>query len=103
MVAQSQASIVTPGVHDVGAGGGDPRERVLEVHGCLVIGGPDLERRTYPGGPTLVRGLHALVDDDDVVEVTRRVVAICRCGKSQLRPFCDGTHRFVPGFDGRPG
>lgn len=31
-------------------------------------------------------------------------IALCRCGKSRLRPFCDGTHRLV-GFQatGAPG
>lgn len=101
MAADPRTSIAT---YDVEARAwGSQDDRTLEVHGCLVIGGPDLECRTYPGGPTVVRGVHTLVDEDgEAVQLTRSLVAICRCGRSQLRPLCDGTHRFVPGFDG-PG
>jgi len=28
-------------------------------------------------------------------------VALCRCGHSETKPFCDGTHRRV-GFSSRP-
>lgn len=74
-------------------------DRCLEVQGCLAIGGADLRSQTYPAGPTILRGAHSLFDaNGDPVELSRRVVAICRCGKSQLAPLCDGTHRFVPGF-----
>lgn len=77
-------------------------DRCLEVHGCLAIGGRDLQSRTYPAGPTIVRGAHSLFDTNgDPVELSRRVVAICRCGKSQRAPMCDGTHRFVPGSSER--
>lgn len=80
--------------------GTDPSsDRCLEVQGCLAIGDAELRSRTYPGGPTIVRGAHSLFDaNGDPVELSRRIVAICRCGKSQLAPLCDGTHRFVPGF-----
>ena len=29
------------------------------------------------------------------IEIKRRVVALCRCGRSQIRPFCDGTHKAI--------
>jgi CDGSH-type Zn-finger protein len=50
----------------------------------------------YRDGPYLVRGPVGLRDQDDRhIELTRRTVALCRCGKSSMRPFCDGTHRLV--------
>lgn len=74
-------------------------DRCLEIHGCLAIGRSELRSRTYPGGPTIVRGAHSLFDaNGDPVELSRRIVSICRCEKSRLAPLCDGTHRFVPGF-----
>lgn len=62
----------------------------------------------YPDGPLLVRG-------DFVVQTPagrpirsgRGTVALCRCGRSSTKPFCDGTHK-VTGFrapaetEGRP-
>lgn len=50
----------------------------------------------YRDGPLLVRGPFRLLDQDgNEIEVYRRTVALCRCGKSRLRPFCDGTHKIV--------
>ena len=50
----------------------------------------------YRDGPLLVRGPFKLTDQDgNVIEVGRRTVALCRCGKSRTRPFCDGTHQLV--------
>lgn len=57
----------------------------------------------YRDGPYLVRGPFALVDQDgNEIEVKRRVVALCRCGRSQIRPFCDGTHKAI-GFQAPSG
>jgi CDGSH-type Zn-finger protein len=57
----------------------------------------------YRDGPYLVRGPFTLVDQDgNEIEVRRRVVALCRCGRSQIRPFCDGTHKAV-GFQAPSG
>jgi CDGSH-type Zn-finger protein len=50
----------------------------------------------YRDGPLLVRGPFRLVDQDGrEIANDREVVALCRCGKSRLRPFCDGSHKLV--------
>jgi CDGSH-type Zn-finger protein len=58
--------------------------------------GHDVRVEVCPDGPLLVRGADSVLDDDGVEhEVTRPVVAVCACGKSQRRPWCDGTHKFI--------
>lgn len=50
----------------------------------------------YRDGPLLIRGPFRMVDQDGrEIDVDRRTVALCRCGKSRIRPFCDGTHKLV--------
>lgn len=50
----------------------------------------------YRDGPYLVRGPVVMRDQEGVgIESGRRIVALCRCGKSRIRPFCDGTHRLA--------
>ena len=50
----------------------------------------------YRNGPYLVRGPVTLVDQNgEEIELRHKVVALCRCGKSQIRPFCDGTHKTI--------
>jgi len=50
----------------------------------------------YRNGPYLVRGPFVIVDQSgNEIEIKRRVVALCRCGRSQIRPFCDGTHKAI--------
>lgn len=52
--------------------------------------------RSCPGGPILVRGADEVVDEAGVPHpVTRPVVAVCVCGRSQRAPWCDGTHKSV--------
>ena len=51
-----------------------------------------------PHGPLLVRGPFEIVDDaGEPVPRHRRTVALCRCGMSTIKPYCDGTHK-VTGF-----
>jgi CDGSH-type Zn-finger protein len=53
--------------------------------------------RLCPGGPMLVRGADTIVDDaGDEHVVTRPVVAVCTCGKSGRKPWCDSTHKAIP-------
>jgi len=48
----------------------------------------------YPDGPYLVRGpIDLRAADGSTITVNRPVIALCRCGKSRIRPFCDGTHK----------
>jgi CDGSH-type Zn-finger protein len=48
----------------------------------------------YRDGPLIVRGPVTFLDQDgNEIEVDRKVVALCRCGKSRIKPFCDGTHK----------
>jgi CDGSH-type Zn-finger protein len=50
----------------------------------------------YRDGPLLVRGPVRIQDQDgEEIVVDRRVVALCRCGKSRIRPLCDGTHQLI--------
>ena len=47
-------------------------------------------------GPLLVRGADAVVDaDGEEHPVTRPVVAVCTCERSQRMPWCDATHKAV--------
>ncbi|TDW79589.1 CDGSH iron-sulfur domain-containing protein [Kribbella sp. VKM Ac-2566] len=51
------------------------------------------EIRAYPDGPLLVRGEFDLLDENgDPIPAGRRTIALCRCGRSGIPPFCDGTH-----------
>ena len=57
---------------------------------------PDTLITAYRDGPLLVRGPFRLVDQDgNEIETGDSTVALCRCGKSRLRPFCDGTHNLI--------
>jgi CDGSH-type Zn-finger protein len=50
----------------------------------------------YADGPYIVRGNFRISDQDgNEIEPGRRTIALCRCGKSRIRPFCDGTHRLI--------
>ena len=50
----------------------------------------------YRDGPLIVRGDFRLVDTDgNDIDPGRRTVALCRCGKSGIKPFCDGTHKLT--------
>lgn len=50
-------------------------------------------------GPFLVEGLKKLNDSDGNYIYTKEKIALCRCGASSNKPFCDGTHSRI-GFSG---
>ena len=57
---------------------------------------PDVTITPYRDGPLIVRGPFRLEDmHGREIAVGRKTIALCRCGKSQIRPFCDGTHKLI--------
>lgn len=59
-------------------------------------GGPPATITPYRDGPLLIRGRFRLQDMyGREIELDRDTVALCRCGKSRMRPFCDGSHKLV--------
>jgi CDGSH-type Zn-finger protein len=56
----------------------------------------------YRDGPLLIRGTFELLDNEgEKLDTQRDPVALCRCGRSRIRPFCDGTHKLI-GFEAPP-
>ncbi len=52
-----------------------------------------------PNGPYLVKDLNDLKNSRGAAMPTKPVIALCRCGGSANKPFCDGTHQ-KNGFSG---
>ena len=52
--------------------------------------------RMRPNGPLLVEGPVTIVDPNGNVFPTnpdKPAIALCRCGHSGHKPFCDGSHK----------
>ncbi len=57
----------------------------------------------YEDGPLILRGNFTLrTPSGEVIEPGRKTVALCRCGRSAIKPFCDGTHKVI-GFKAGTG
>jgi CDGSH-type Zn-finger protein len=51
---------------------------------------------TCEDGPLLVRGpFELLTQDGRTIDPGRATVALCRCGRSAAKPFCDGSHKAI--------
>lgn len=46
-------------------------------------------------GPLLVKGTCILRDADGNEITKNETFALCRCGSSSNKPFCDGTHKTI--------
>ena len=54
--------------------------------------------RCREDGPFVVEGELTLTDHEGnqfPIDSTKPAVALCRCGASKNKPFCDGTHRNI--------
>ena len=52
--------------------------------------------RMRPNGPFVVEGPFTLTDsagNEFAISPDKPAVALCRCGASANRPFCDGAHK----------
>lgn len=52
-----------------------------------------------PNGPYIINTECLIVHSDGREETKTGTLALCRCGSSANKPYCDGTHRKV-GFEG---
>ena len=52
-----------------------------------------------PDGPLLVKNGCSITLSNGSTELKEGSVALCRCGSSQNKPFCDGSHKKI-GFKG---
>ena len=80
----------------------DPQEaapattiRIRKNGPYLVVGGVPLKRKS----PVVSEHGEPLTWRTETLEGDRSTYALCRCGHSEMKPFCDGTHASI-GFDG---
>ncbi len=59
----------------------------------------EVKAKILEDGPLLVYGSFNLTNKDGGVETKEQRTAFCRCGASQNKPYCDGSHIKV-GFKG---
>jgi uncharacterized Fe-S cluster protein YjdI len=59
---------------------------------------PGARIKVMKNGPLMVEGGCSLSDNEGVALAEQGPYALCRCGGSGKKPFCDGTHIKI-GFD----
>ena len=74
------------------------------------IGSAPVARRVAPsgsvieerdGGPLVAKGISRFVGTNGEAIEAKPAMALCRCGASQNKPFCDGSHNEIA-FDSHP-
>jgi CDGSH-type Zn-finger protein len=56
----------------------------------------DVTIRMRPNGPLVIEGPFKLIDSRGAefeIPANKPAIALCRCGQSSKRPFCDGSHK----------
>lgn len=53
----------------------------------------DVKIQALKHGPLMVKGSVEILDSNGQVMQATEGVALCRCGHSNNKPFCDGQHR----------
>ena len=55
----------------------------------------DTSIKINDNGPLVVRGLGSLEDANGSKFEIQEAIALCRCGHSSNKPFCDGAHKKI--------
>lgn len=76
---------------DVNADNSDSPQVSAENHGRIVL-------KLMKNGPVLVEGTYTLESSAIEPHTSDKNIALCRCGGSANKPFCDGTHKNI-GFE----
>ncbi len=56
----------------------------------------DVSIRVRDNGPLLIEGAVRVIDVDGKtypIATDKPAIALCRCGLSAIKPFCDGSHK----------
>ena len=54
----------------------------------------NIQIKVMKNGPLLIEGKVIMTDENgDVNENEGKMIALCRCGHSAKKPFCDGSHK----------
>jgi CDGSH-type Zn-finger protein len=55
----------------------------------------DVSMQVFDNGPLVVTGVFQLQDGsgNEVSKDEGRPIAFCRCGASENKPYCDGSHK----------
>tara|TARA_Y100000590_G_C15654200_1_gene989982 strand:+ start:243 stop:452 length:210 start_codon:yes stop_codon:yes gene_type:complete len=61
---------------------------------------PETTVQAFKNGPFIIKGPIKVLDvDGNEYDVSdQKAIALCRCGQSENRPFCDGKHNRI-GFN----
>jgi len=73
---------------------------IYQQYRTIIMEGKEslLKIKVMANGPLLVKGTVELTMADDSI-VVKENPALCRCGASNNKPFCDGSHLKI-GFKG---
>ena len=52
----------------------------------------DAKVEVLENGPLLVYGTLNVINKDGTSEIKNKTTAFCRCGASNNKPYCDGSH-----------
>lgn len=67
---------------------GEPEKVVSESAAMLKV-------EVTPNGPYLIKSECLIIHSDGKEETKTGTVALCRCGSSQNKPYCDGHHKQI--------